>query len=288
MSAVSIVIISKNERGLTETLDALGRLDTELTHETVVVDSSDGVLDDIQEQFPAVTWVRFEPTGAKRVTIPEQRNLGVRTAKSDIVVFIDAGCLPTPGWLDALVTPIRSGAETVTVGAYTSRGTSVYDVQQFSDGYIEEAPTLNMAFSRAAFDAVGGFDEAFSYSSDIDFCWRVRDLGHRILMVAGALVLVDWGGTRRQTKRAWYYGAGRARLYRKHLNRLSQLPRRDPILAAYPVFLLGLPLTLFFPFYPLLLLIPLWRNRRAHPFRTMADHLTYGAGALGFLVGLAS
>jgi GT2 family glycosyltransferase len=288
VTTVSIVIISKNERSLTETAEALAALESDLSREILVVDSSEGGLDDIREGHPGVRWIRYGQAGNdKRVTIPEQRNLGVREAKGDIIVFLDSGCLPTPGWLDALTGPIRAGEETMTVGSFASRSASVYDGQRFTDGYVEEAPTLNMAFTRETYDLVGGFDEDFSYCSDVDFCWRVRDAGRRIRMITQARVLVDWGGGRRQTRRAWYYGAGRARLYRKHPGRLPRLPRHDPILAVYPLFLLGLPLTLIFPLYPLLLLVPLWRSRRAHPVSTTIDHLCYGAGALGFLVGAA-
>ena len=47
------------------------------------------------------------------------------------------------------------------------------------------------------------------------------------------------------------YGKARVRLYRKHRSRRSQMFRNDPIMIVYPLFLLGLPLTLVFPFYPL-------------------------------------
>jgi len=53
----------------------------------------------------------------------------------------------------------------------------------------------------------------------------------------------------------------------------------------YPLFLLGLPLTLVFPFYPLLLLIPAWRNRSHGIVRVLADHLWFGAGVLAELAG---
>jgi len=53
---------------------------------------------------------------------------------------------------------------------------------------------------------------------------------------------------------------------------------------AYPAFLLGLPLTLVFPLYPALLLIPAWRNRSNGAVRVLADHLMYGAGILAELL----
>jgi GT2 family glycosyltransferase len=287
MTQIGIVIISKNENSLADTLAELRNLDTQLSYEVVVVDASTDGMRELRERHPEVTWVAYSGPATKQVTIPEQRNVGVASTVADIVVFIDAGCRPRPGWLDALVGPLLEGDESVTVGSFASVRPSPYDAIAFQDGYVEEAPTLNMAFTRESFDKVGGFDEAFSYCSDMDFCWRLGDAGQRIRMVADAAITVDWGGGRRQSRRAWFYGAGRARLYRKHSHRLRSLPRRDPILAIYPAFLLGLPVIAVFPAYPLLLLVPLWRSRRLHPVRTVADHLCYGAGALGFLLRIA-
>jgi hypothetical protein len=79
------------------------------------------------------------------------------------------------------------------------------------------------------------------------------------------------------------YGKARARLYRKHRARRRNILRSDPIAVVYPLFLLGLPLTLIFPWYPLLLLIPAWRNRSDRVIRVLVDHLWFGAGVLAEL-----
>jgi len=94
----------------------------------------------------------------------------------------------------------------------------------------------------------------------------------------------DWGGWRRQLRRSYMYGKARMRLYRKHRTRLRHVLRDDPMMVAYPAFLLGLPLTLLFPLYPALLLIPAWRNRSNGAVRVLVDHLTYGVGILAELV----
>jgi hypothetical protein len=79
------------------------------------------------------------------------------------------------------------------------------------------------------------------------------------------------------------YGKARTRLYRKHRARIRHIIRKDPVVVVYPAFLIGLPLTLIFPFYPALLLIPAWRNRSHGPLRVLVDHLLYGAGVLAEL-----
>jgi Glycosyl transferase family 2 len=291
----SVVVLSKDEAGLAETLTHLGEPATTGAAEVIVVDASSGRLDHLAAAHPWVRWIAYQrpPTSRKRVTIPEQRNLGVRAARGGVIVFLDAGCRPGTDWLERLLAPIDAGRAQVVVGGRRNDADSRYGVPQTAEHLVEEAPTLNMALTAEVLARVGPFDEAFSYGSDIDLCWRLGDLGVRILMVPAAEVAVHWGSARRQTTRAWYYGAARARLYRKHPDRLRQLPSRDPILLVYPVFLLGLPVVLLAPWHPLalayllLLAVPLWRNRRLDPLLTLADHLVFGAGALAHVARLA-
>jgi GT2 family glycosyltransferase len=299
---ISVVIISKDEPAIDATLTALRDQARGLPQpcEIVVIDASDGRLDHIgRAHEPDVRWIRFERPAGAGVTIPHQRNAGVRAARGDVIVFTDAGCTPDSGWLEKLTSPLRTGddgesgeaGEDVTAGSTraAAEGVDPYGElgagRSLPGGYLNECPTINMAFRRAAFEAVGGFDENFAYGSDIDFTWRLRDAGYRILAVPDAVIRHDWGTWRRQLRRAYSYGKARARLYRKHKARRRRVLRDDPMVVVYPVFLLGLPLTLIFPPYPALLLIPAWRNRSLGVVKVLADHLAYGAGVLAELAG---
>lgn len=288
---ISVVIISKDESSLDETL-------TDVTHqlasldepgEIVVIDASSGRLDDIRKRHePTVRWVDFQQPAGVRVSIPHQRNAGVHEAAGDIIVFTDAGCRPRPGWLERLVAPLRADDHVTAGVSQDLDGKVQYELPPERAGeatYLRESPTLNFAFRRAAFDAVGGFDESFQYGSDVDFSWRLNDTGYRIRCVPDAIIQHDYGNPRRQRRRAYMYGKARVRLYRKHRARRGQMFRNDPIMIVYPLFLLGLPLTLVFPFYPLLLLIPAWRNRSHGIVLVLADHLWFGAGVLAELAG---
>ena len=95
----------------------------------------------------------------------------------------------------------------------------------------------------------------------------------------------DYGSPRRQRRRSYVYGKARAVLYRKHRNRIRHILATDPIALVYPVFLVCLPLTLVFPLYPLLLLIPMYRNRAQNSVAVVVGHLFYGAGVLAGLAG---
>ena len=287
---VSIVIISKDEAQLDATLMAVGGIQPGVVDQVVVVDASQRRLDAIRVAHPWVEWIDYAQPQGVRVTIPHQRNLGVLRADGDIVVFIDCGCVPQEGWLDRLLAPLDDPSEMVTCGPATARGANVYGGSRWAeptDNYVTKAPTINMAFRRAAFDAVDGFDETFEYGSDIDFTWRMIERGYRLRWVSDAVVEHEWGTVQRQMKRAYTYGAASARLYRKHPKRIPEALRSNPVPLLYPLYLVGLPVAMKYRSYLLLLLVPLWRNRRAdNPMLVLGDHLVHGAGVLAELTGV--
>jgi hypothetical protein len=289
---VSLVIVSKDEPALADTLDAVEELTRGLLDEVVVVDASQRRLDRVRLAHPWVTWQDYEqPTGV-RVTIAHQRNIGVASSAGDVVVFTDSGCIPRADWLARLLAPIFEEDESVTCGPADSQGRSIYSGPkwwgQTTERYVSEAPTINLAFRREVFDAVGGFDESFAAGEDIDFTWRVSDAGYRLRWVADAVVEHEWGDARRQMRRSFAYGVGWARLLRKHPQRMRTTLSNSPVVVVYPLFLLGSPLTVKYRAYPLLLLIPLWRARREEaPLLVVVDHLLLGAGVLAEVAGLS-
>jgi cellulose synthase/poly-beta-1,6-N-acetylglucosamine synthase-like glycosyltransferase len=292
---ISIVIINKDESGLDDTLSVVTAQGAALGEqvEIIVVDASAGRLDYIRQRHStAVRWLDFEQPPGVRITIPHQRNVGVHAAEGDIIVFTDAGCIPEDRWLKWMVSSFRSGEDAVTGTVQDTSGVTVYPneyagrIEATAEGsYLAECATINFAFRRTAFDAIGGFDERFAYGSDVDFTWRLNDAGYRVRHIPEAILRHDWGESRRQRRRSFVYGKARARLYRKHAARRKNILREDPVVVIYPLFLIGLPLTLIFPLYPLLLAIPAWRNRANGGFRVLVDHLWYAAGVLAELAG---
>ena len=287
---ISFVIISKDEPSLDGTLTAVAAQARAFGEpfEIVVVDASAKRLDWIRQRHEAaVRWIDFQRPPGVTVSIPHQRNAGVLAAHGETIVFTDAGCQPEAGWLEQLISPLRDGEDVATGIALGTSDGGPYELavrRASTDRYLNECSTINLAFRREAFAAVGGFDETFAYGSDVDFSWRLIAAGYRIRSVPTAIVRHDWGTRRRQLRRSYLYGRARARLYRKHRPGLMHVLRNDPIVVVYPVFLLGLPLTLVFPLYPALLLIPAWRNRSHGATSVLIDHLSFGVGVLKEIV----
>ena len=292
---ISIVVISKDEERLRDTLSALeAHIDTEhinIDHEVdiTVVDASQGRLAHIEQSFPNVRWVEFTRPPGIGVSIPHQRNCGIRATKGEIIVFTDAGCVPQNGWLVHLVAPLVAGSERMTCGP-SWVGDNVFSPERGVPvpEYVDEAATINLAFVRELVDEVGDFDETFDYGSDVDFTRRVVTSGNRIRFVADAVVDHDWGTFRRQFKRSRQYGAARVRLSHKSSGGIFALVRSEPVPILYALFILGLPLALRIRSYLLLLAIPLWRARkRPYPLRVVACHFAEGIGSLQEFVAMA-
>lgn len=282
MSTISIVIINKNDRGIFNTLSSINSSPNSSKYEVVVVDASEGKLDDIYSQFPKVHKVAFTLNGTKKITIPEQRNVGVRAAKGDIIIFTDANCIPQDDWTKELLQPIFKDGESIVAGKTLSiGGGTMHDIIADTNkqaSYINECPTINLAFTKKLYEQIGPFDESLDFGSDVDFSWRVQDAGYKVRYNPRAIVRHDWGSAKQELKRSYRYGAARARLYRKHKNRIKYLFTRDITAVVYPIYLGLLPITYIFPWYPLFILVPLVRNLRSHPFSVVLDHLVYAVG----------
>ena len=277
--SVSVVVLSKDEPQLARTLELLRPQCDAIGAECLVVDASAGRMEAVHRAHRWVEWLDFVgPLGIK-VTIPHQRNAGVRRSKGDIVAFCDAGGSPGEGWLASLVEPIIQGRSEATCGPILPEVPGLMDpANDLPDGApIEIAITANMAFLRRAFDAVGGFDERYRYGSDTDFGFRLLDAGFQMTCAAGARMTMDWGDADRSVKRARYYGKGNVLLFLTHPRRVRTVIRLWPDTIAYPLWLLGmivlLPLGFVAAWLPigwlLLLAVPFARNRRAPDLRSL-------------------
>jgi glycosyltransferase involved in cell wall biosynthesis len=274
LPGVSVVVLSKDEPQLARTLELLRPQCDAIGAECVVVDASDGRMEAIHSANAWAQWVDYVGPMCIKVTIPHQRNVGVRRSRGTIVAFCDAGGSPQDGWLAALVQPIIAKRSSATCGPLLPESAAgmMDPANDLPDGApIEIAITANMAFLRSAFDAVGGFDERYRYGSDTDFGFRLLDAGLRITCAAGARMKMDWGDTERSFKRARYYGKGNVLLFLTHPRRARTVLRMWPDTVAYPIWIVGmcllLPLGLVSMWLPigwsLLLAVPIARNRRA-------------------------
>jgi GT2 family glycosyltransferase len=121
--------------------------------------------------------------------VAELRNQGARRASADVLAFIDADNEIAAGWVYAALECLRL-PKTAVVGALYQPPVDGTWVQR-TYGHLRGIPdgqhdadwlgSGNLAVSRAAFEAVGGFDTTLETCEDVDFCHRIRARGLRVI-----------------------------------------------------------------------------------------------------------
>lgn len=223
--------------GLVESLQA-ARAAAPFATEVLIVDSSDdGDADAIRracEQFDA-QYLRHEKNNVR-----EKRNLGIRSSRFPIVLFVDSDCRATP---DLLVEHAR-GYEADPAGGVigvtrfvgpSSRTwrfierTSILDAFSYA-ARMETAPwgpTCNISYRKEILEQLGGFDATFPFrlgSEDVDLGLRVTDSGHPIRCNPVAVVehtRETWSSIPLIGRRAFRWGRMHYHLMKKHPGRLQ-------------------------------------------------------------------
>lgn len=287
---ISIIIIVKNDASILFLLKKLLQIKKPEKTEIIVVDASEGNLDDIKNRFPKIRWIYFHNKTSKRITIPEQRNLGIKNAKGDIIAFIDAGCDPKNDWLIELIKPLRRDNEMFVTGLVTSKQNKQLHSRNWEKRknaiYLNECGTANTAFKKEIFNLGIRFDETFDYGSDTEFSWRVVKKGYKIRYNPKAIVYLNWGGINEEKKRAFKYGQARVRLYKKHLDQIWKLFKyNEDLFTIYSLIFFFyvisvIPITLIYWYYPLFILIPIVKNLDKEIFKKLTFDFYWALGVL--------
>jgi glycosyltransferase involved in cell wall biosynthesis len=208
---VSLIVTVRDDRpGFAQLLDAIAE-QAELPDEIVIVDggSKDGTLDELatrQQDLPPVRV--FVAPGSN---IAAGRNIAVREARHDWIACTDAGCRPVRGWLAALKRA-RHAAD-IAAGTFVVDGETPLDravacahypvLEEVHDDdplvrlahrlfgrdfRAEQAGGRSMAFSRAAWEAAGGFPEHVYAGEDLAFSATAIELGFDATLVEDASV----------------------------------------------------------------------------------------------------
>jgi GT2 family glycosyltransferase len=214
--AADVVIPTWRARDLLERCLSALRADPS-SKRVIVVDnaSADGTSELVRDRFPEVTLVEL----ADNVGFGRAVNAGARIGQGETIVLINNDVLVTPGFVDAIVAPLAARAVGMVAGLTTIPDTELVDAFgiELDRGLVSynrarhapvgtSAGRLAMpsggaaAYRRAAWEAAGGFDEAFvAYGEDVDLGLRLRSLGWeaaeapaaRAVHLGGATVGVD-------------------------------------------------------------------------------------------------
>lgn len=205
---ISIIIpVYDRAAALTRCLEALaGHLDGRDAVEVLVCDDGSPdmmveLISALEKKFPCpLRYLRQEHRGPA-----EARNLGIRHARGQILVFIDSDCEPDDDWLYQIVRPFEDCRVGIVGGVIEARPDSPIGTRCLSylmssslgaagarDPrawlHMQYVPrTGNMAVRRDLAVAVDGFSP-HGYGEDLDFSARVIRLGTQVRFISAARV----------------------------------------------------------------------------------------------------
>ena len=233
-----------------------------LVDEFVIVDNGSPAADaarlrSLAERDERVTLL----TGHGNVGFARGANLGVRTARGEVLVFLNPDAFLQPGCIAELVreiahrpVPCIVGGRVLNADRSEQRGarrgditpmTALLSLSRLSERVPSlrnyevhwereippdepaSVPTISGAcfcMRREDFEAVDGFDEGyFLHVEDVDLCWRVRQRGGAVLFHPRAEV-IHLGRTSRTSplKVEFHKGVGLARYFRKRAVKVSE------------------------------------------------------------------
>lgn len=198
-----------------------------------------------QVQTEAVTFI---DTG-RPVPPAIARNRGALVAKGHFLLFVDADAIPTPGWMECLLSHLRAGRPIVS-GAVTfprwNYWTWTDNVSAFHEfipkkpaGLRRYLPTIGLGVERRVFQQMGLFDDHFSCAEDMDFTLRAYQAGYPLYFEPRAVLLhLPSRVTMRDILRR-RYRAGYEMIEVR--NRYSQILRTPPLFRRRWLFLLSSP-----------------------------------------------
>lgn len=214
---VTLLVLNYNGRKyLPSCLDSLLKTDYP-EFEIVVIDncSSDGSVEFIRS-YPNIKVIQNdENLGYARAI-----NSAMEIVESEYVVFLNNDIEVEPDWLKQLISHIdmkgvaalnpkilfldnkkvinAAGGSCDVYGVGWNRGNGEVDKGQY--GVVEEVFYVNgtaMLTRKDIWKNVGPFDERyFLYGEDLDWCWRARLKGYKLLYVPSARIYHRWRGSR--------------------------------------------------------------------------------------------
>jgi len=188
------------------------------------------------------------------------RNQGAAATVGDVIVFIDADCVPEPGTLETMLRHFADPALGAVAPRIRERGLreagrlgryqearSPLDLGEEPgpvrpDAKVSYVPTATLAVRRAAFEEVGGFDESLRFGEDVDLVWRLHEAGWEVRYEA--TVVAEHRQRRRPfdvVRRHWAYGTAAGPLARRHPDALAAVRASPWTMAAWLALLGGRP-----------------------------------------------
>lgn len=199
--AATLICTTYNEEDTIEEFLESVSLQTRNPTEIVIVDggSSDETLQ-IAHQYAEESLSRFKLIEGQDLNISEGRNRAVEEAESDIIVAADAGTQLDPEWFEHMVTPFINGNVDVVSGYYLPKTTSLFQKCAARFAYLPVRSidsesflpsSRSIAFTKEAWEDVGGYPETLRKAEDTMFASNLRKNGYKFQFQPNSVVYWD-------------------------------------------------------------------------------------------------
>lgn len=153
------------------------------------------------------TLIRIIPTG--NVTPPKKRDIGAKSAKGDILAFLDDDAYPDKDWLKqaseifkeddgigcvcgpavtALSDSIRQKASGLVYSSFLVSANHVFRYLPQKRREVFDFPSCNFLIRKKLFKQIGGFDKPFWPGEDTFLCYKMLATGKRMIYSPEVLV----------------------------------------------------------------------------------------------------
>jgi cellulose synthase/poly-beta-1,6-N-acetylglucosamine synthase-like glycosyltransferase len=232
---VSVIVPCYNEKErIRDCLLALIRQECDLPYEIVVVDdgSNDGAANQVKSftREAASKNINVRLISAEHGGPARARNIGIKNAIGELILFIDADCVASPAWIKTLARRAKGGGVAGVGGTYRTQnpeskvagfiGLDIEYRHSKMGSYTDFAGSYNVCFKKKVLVEVEGFDESFKEANaeDNDLCYRILEKGYKLAYEPDAWVMHPHPSTLRQfTKQQFKRAMWRVFLYGKKM-----------------------------------------------------------------------
>jgi len=171
-------------------LQALIEQSVEKPDQVVVVNGGDERADAVVAAFEGSAGVEVKLIKTINRNLAASRNIGLPHCSGDIVAMTDDDAEVFPDWIMRMKQAHREHPEAGAIGGpvlgtNTERlAGKLADLITFpvwqTPRYVRTLPGVNIAYKRAAVEQIGPQDESLFRGEDVDYNWRVQQLGYKI------------------------------------------------------------------------------------------------------------
>lgn len=200
---VSIIIVNYNGIShLEKCLTSLKTVDYD-NYEIILVDnnSSDNSIGSVKNNYPEIIIIKLD----KNYGFAYPNNIGARSARGQLLLFLNNDTISTPNFVSELVKIMNSdpkigicqslllkiNGEVDSSGDFIDNIGVAYSSQERVKTVkaILSAKGASMMVQKDVFERLGGFDEKFFVSfEDVDLGWRCWIMGYKVVIVPTSIV----------------------------------------------------------------------------------------------------